>query len=231
MAPARRVATAFAVLSVLHVAAQLVGSPPLAIATKPLLMPALLWWVGLRLDPGRTRRWLAVALVASTAGDVLLIPGGEPWFLAGLGAFLVAQLAYVVTFAPWSAASVLGGRRWRALPYAVALVALLRLLVPGLGALAAPVVVYATVIMVMAAAATGVSRTTALGAGAFVVSDALIALTSLTELVALPRPGAFVMTTYLAGQALIVRGVVAAETARRDASDAAAGTDGATRSG
>lgn len=206
----RRWWAAFTALSVVHVAAQVLGAERVADVTKPGLMPLLIGVAATSLAPGRTRRLVVLALAWSTAGDVLLIPDGETWFLAGLGAFLVAQLTYVAAMRPWLGASALGVRRWRLVPYAAALVALLAAVLPGLGPLAPPVVVYAVVIMTMAAAATGVGRLAALGAASFVVSDALIALTSLTDLVALPRPGAWVMTTYLAGQAAIVGGLALA---------------------
>ena len=41
---------------------------------------------------------VVVALVLSLVGDVLLMLPGAHWFVFGLGAFLVAHLAYVVAF-------------------------------------------------------------------------------------------------------------------------------------
>ena len=217
-------ATVFGALAVVHVAAQALGTEVAGVedvlaVTKPLLMPALAGLAWTRTVPGRTRRWLVAALAASFVGDVALMPAGDTWFLVGLGAFLVAQCLHITAMWPWARRSVLVVRRWRALPYGAAAVALLAVLAPGLGALVWPVGVYAAVIVTMAAVATGVSRTAALGAISFVVSDALIALTGLTTLVSLPRPGAWVMATYVAGQALIVLGVSAA--ASEDASAAA----------
>ena len=208
-------ASALGVLAVVHVAAQVAGPEAAGVGvvltvTKPLLMPALAGLAWVRTVPGRTRRWLVAALAASLVGDVALMPAGEAWFLVGLAAFLVAQCLHITAMWPWVGRSVLVVGRWRALPYGVGALALLAVLAPGLGALVWPVGVYAAVIVTMAAVATGVSRTAALGAVSFVVSDALIALTGLTALVSLPRPGAWVMATYVAGQALIVLGVTAA---------------------
>jgi len=217
-------ASAFGAVAVVHVAAQAIGTDVAGVGvvltvTKPLLMPTLAGLAWVRTVPGRTRRWLVAALAASSVGDVALMPTGETWFLVGLAAFLVAQCLHITAMWPWVSRSVLVVRRWRALPYGVAAVALVAVLAPGLGALVWPVSVYAAVIVTMAAVATGVSSTTALGALSFVVSDALIALTGLTALVSLPRPGAWVMATYVAGQALIVLGLTAA--ASEDASAAA----------
>jgi uncharacterized membrane protein YhhN len=68
---------------------------------KPAVLLALLA-VALVYEPisPAVRPWLVVALLGSLAGDVLLLPGGP--FTAGLVAFLLAQLAYLVTFAQLS---------------------------------------------------------------------------------------------------------------------------------
>jgi uncharacterized membrane protein YhhN len=49
-------------------------------------------------DDPAMRFWFVVALVASLAGDVFLMLD-DRWFLAGLGAFLVGHLGYVVGLA------------------------------------------------------------------------------------------------------------------------------------
>lgn len=198
---------AFALAAVVHVSAQALGRADLADLTKPTLMPLLAGVAWTRLASGTLRTRVLLALAASLAGDVALMGDGEAWFLAGVGAFLVAQLTYLTAFRPWWARSVVRRRPSVALPYVALLGALLAAVLPGIGPLAVPVTVYGCVIVAMALAATGVSTVTALGAASFVVSDALIALTGLTDLVALPRPGAWVMATYAAGQAAIVAGL------------------------
>jgi uncharacterized membrane protein YhhN len=137
------------------------------------------------------------------------MPDGEVWFLAGLGAFLVAQLTYAVAFWPARADSVLS-RPLLALPYLAVLVGLLVLLWSDLGDLRLPVSVYAVVIVTMAVLATGINRTVAAGAALFVLSDALIALDTVAGLVQLPAHDFWVMLTYLAAQLLITVGVASA---------------------
>jgi uncharacterized membrane protein YhhN len=43
--------------------------------------------------------WAIVAVVLSMVGDILLIPKNKKAFLAGLGAFLIAHLAFAIAFA------------------------------------------------------------------------------------------------------------------------------------
>lgn len=129
------------------------------------------------------------------------------WFLAGLGAFLIAQLASAAVFWSDRAASVLA-RPVLVLPELGAFMALLAVLWAHLGTLRLPVTLYAVVIVAMAVLATGVNREVALGAALFVVSDALIARNSLAGLLRVSAPGFWVMATYLAAQGLIASGVV-----------------------
>ncbi len=127
-------------------------------------------------------RWaIAAGLLFSTAGDVfLMLPRDR--FVAGLASFLVAHLCYIGAFSsgvPFGAAPLL----W--LPFFAAGGVVVALVWPGLKpALRAPVVVYVIVIAAMAGQATGrwyvsgsmVALAAAVGAGLFVVSDAVLAI-------------------------------------------------------
>jgi uncharacterized membrane protein YhhN len=201
--------TVFITVAMLHLAGQLFGQDALHLVTKPLLMPALLAWFLTATPRSRFRTFVAVGLAWSWLGDLGLMPSGEAWFLAGLGAFLIAQVTYGVAFWPSRADSVLA-RPLLALPYLAVPVGLMVLLWDHLGDLRLPVAVYAVVIVAMAVLATGVNRTVAVGAALFVVSDALIALDSVAGLVRLPAHGFWVMLTYLAAQLLIAVGVTSA---------------------
>jgi uncharacterized membrane protein YhhN len=197
---------AFLAVSAVHLAGQLGGSDLVQTLTKPLLMPALFGWALTAVPASRLRTLLLVALGWSWLGDLGLMPDGDTWFLVGLGAFLVAQLTYAAAFWPFRRYSVLA-RPVTALPYAVVLLGLLAVLWGDLGDLRLPVTLYAVVIVSMAVLATGLNRATAVGAGLFVLSDALIALNSLTDTVQLPVHGFWVMLTYLAAQALLAQGL------------------------
>lgn len=152
-------------------------APALRLAVKPFPVLALAAWL-LTGKSGRETyaRRIAAGLGLSALGDVLLeFPAG---FVPGLGAFLLAHLAYAAAFIVRSRA----WQPWRALPFAVYGTAYLAFVSAGLGALAAPVTTYVIAIMAMlwrAAACLGVdprARCGLLGALLFACSDSLIGL-------------------------------------------------------
>jgi uncharacterized membrane protein YhhN len=160
------------------------------------------------------RPWLVLGLVASLAGDVLLLPPGR--FVPGLLAFLAAHLAYLVAFlllpgeVPWLVIGIVA---------AAALVATVgRALVRAASrvGLAGPVAAYLVAITLMAVAATRTGEVTAIaGAWLFVASDAMLGWGRLqAPAPGLPRGGGrtqrvAVMVTYHLGQVLILLALVA----------------------
>ncbi len=98
------------------------------------------------------RPWLVLGLVASLAGDVLLLPPGR--FVPGLLAFLVAHVAYLVAFlqlpgeVPWLVVGIVAA--------AVLVMTVGRVLVRAAApaGLAGPVAAYLVAITLMAVAAT-----------------------------------------------------------------------------
>jgi uncharacterized membrane protein YhhN len=170
---------------------------------KPGALVALVG-VALTLDPahGDVRAWFVVALVLSLAGDVfLMLPSDR--FVAGLSAFLLAHVAYVIGLTRHGGSA--GALFVAAIP--VVLVAGLlgaRFLraarSTGHGELVGPLVAYMAVIaaMVTCALASG-NVLAAVGAVLFMASDALIAETRFVG----PRRWApvVIMATYHLGQA------------------------------
>jgi len=73
-----------------------VGRRSIELVTKPLVI-VLLIGVAATLSPESGAQWLlfAGALVASLLGDVALLASAR-WFIAGLGAFVVAHSLYIV---------------------------------------------------------------------------------------------------------------------------------------
>jgi uncharacterized membrane protein YhhN len=157
-------------------------------------------------------RWLLVALFFGLLGDIALLGDTLPRFKAGVYAFLVGHLAYLVCFA------VLGlprpGWAWAGLAaLAVALVAT-RGVVPathrlGGAAMSVPVAVYSAVIgaMLVCAWFTG-EPWVAVGATVFVASDTILSINRFVR--PLPHARLALMVTYQVGQALIVVGVLGA---------------------
>jgi uncharacterized membrane protein YhhN len=183
---------------------------------KPLVLIALLaaavtWPAGTG-DGAAVRPWLVVALAASLAGDVLLLPPGR--FVAGLAAFLGAHLAYLVAFAllPGSVAWLVVG----VVIAGVVVATVGRALLPearrvGLGP---PVAGYLVAICAMAIAATRTGLPAAmLGAWLFVASDALLArgrfrAPSSRSPRGTARLRVAVMVTYHVGQAMLFMALI-----------------------
>ena len=196
----------FIAISVFHVAMIVVGDSGFVAASKPLLMPLLL--VGFLAAVPMTNRFIvglvAGGIVASWAGDVLLQSPGSMGFLMGLGAFLIAHLFYITTFAKVGS----GKPRIWAWAYIAWYLALVAILVPGLGALAVPVILYGAVLGTMAFLATRVNALVGWGGLLFLVSDTVLALDRFLPSFAMPSTDVVIMVTYLVGEGLIAYGMV-----------------------
>jgi uncharacterized membrane protein YhhN len=152
----------------------------LCLLVKPLPVLALLGWLH-DAPPSEYRRWISLGLIFSLLGDVLLAWPGD-LFVFGLGAFLVAHLAYLKAY-------LNDCRRLAVLPLILALgvgAVLLGILIShGLGPLLVPVIVYGLVISAMlwralARLGSDVPKRSAMlaaaGAVAFVFSDSVIGI-------------------------------------------------------
>lgn len=152
----------------------------LCLLVKPMPVLALLGWLH-DAPPCEYRRWISLGLIFSVVGDVLLAWPGD-LFVFGLGAFLLAHLAYLKAY-------LSDCRRQALLPLTLALgigAMLLAILISsGLGPLLIPVLVYGLVISAMlwralARLGTDVPQRSAwlaaAGAAAFVFSDSLIGI-------------------------------------------------------
>ncbi|MET7967028.1 lysoplasmalogenase [Micromonospora sp. NPDC005305] len=194
----------FGIVALVELVGVALDSTPAQWLAKPLLAPLLLaylWDRRRRLDP------VALGLVAATAGDVALLVPGRTAFLAGMGCFLVTQVAFLTAFL-----------RRRRPPVAAVAGYLLAwaggnaLLWDALGPLRLPVLGYSLALSLMAAAATGVSRRAAAGGALFLVSDLLIGVGVAGS--DFPGRDLLVMTTYAAALLLITTGWVAATAGR-----------------
>ncbi|MGV9499271.1 lysoplasmalogenase [Streptomyces sp. NPDC003642] len=210
----RLVLAAFALTALVDLACLAAGYDAGHTVAKPLLMPLLALWAALRRAP----RPLLAALLFGWGGDVLLLSDAEPAFLAGMASFAAGHLCYLVLFhrhgnryaVPRARAGLL------ALGYAVALTGTVALLWPDLPAeLRVPVAGYSLLLTAMAyGAGTRLGLHTGLGGALFLLSDTLIA-TGVADWPQPPRPDFWIMLTYLAAQALLAAGTLAALDARR----------------
>ena len=151
----------------------------LHVVFKPLTTLLLLAVVGY---PQTTfARWIAAGIVLSAVGDVALLWDSNRAFMVGLGAFLLAHIAYVIAF--------LGVAAWSPHVGVVAVIVtassllLLRATWKGAAGLHAATIAYAVVIsaMVVTAWATiggpvAMAPAAAVGAVLFYISDSSLAL-------------------------------------------------------
>jgi uncharacterized membrane protein YhhN len=193
------------------------------VVVKPLLMPALRI-AFTEATPGRYDRLTRSTKTAqglSWAGDVALLGSGERAFLAGVGSFFGAHLAYIAGFASVRDQRAETGPFHR--PGVLAALALWVVSAPILGLaarrsdpkLALPVVAYAGVLSTMFATSTLVGpavpprsrRTIQVGTGLFLLSDSILGLRKFLLRGEHPVLDSAVMATYTAGQAMIAAGV------------------------
>lgn len=152
----------------------------LCLLVKPLPVLALLGWLH-DAPASEYRRWISLGLIFSLLGDVLLAWPGD-LFVFGLGAFLVAHLAYLKAY-------LSDCRRFAVLPLLIACgvgTLLLGILIANdLGPLLVPVIIYGVAISTMlwralARLGTDVPKRSAwlaaAGALAFVFSDSMIGI-------------------------------------------------------
>lgn len=204
-------------VSVVHVAALAAGSEQLAAPTKLALMPllalAVLWGAAGGWTSAHTLLVAAITLSWLGDGAGVLLPG-IPTLPAMLLFFGLAHLCYIWLF--WRRLAVRRVPAWSAL-YAVWWIALLALLWPHLGGLAAAVAVYGLVLGGTAVAASRCHPLIVWGGVFFLTSDSVLAFR-------LFRPDAMpgwtspiVMLTYCLGQGLIAAGVLVSVRTRRAA--------------
>jgi uncharacterized membrane protein YhhN len=191
--------------AVLNTRAEVLGLRSQVYLFKPLATLALVALVLQARSGGasRYRTWIAAGLVASLAGDILLMLP-QRLFVAGLAAFLAAHLCYIRAFATDGA----GARAplYAGLPVFAAAIGVLTYLWPSLGPMRIPVACYVATISVMswqAIARWWIRRTpdaafAAAGSLFFLTSDSALAINRFVA----PYAGAalVVLGTYYAAQ-------------------------------
>jgi uncharacterized membrane protein YhhN len=207
---------AFSLLSVLHLLGHLVSFELVIAFTKPLLMVALalyfIYSVGLK---SKTHLLIFIGLIFSQLGDTFLMyaSGDMNFFMAGIGAFLVTQCLYSISFYSYytDIQGFLKNNRFFILPFVLFWIGMLYVLLPVLpNPLKIPVAIYSAVIVVMNLMALNLKtkmqpshwRILMCGTLLFLLSDTLIAVNKF--LMPLPIEGLLIMSTYLVGQLMIV---------------------------
>ncbi len=195
------------------------GSPKSA-RTKPALVSLLTLCVVFAVP--QPQPVLIAALAASWLGDVLLMPKGEKWFVAGGVSFLLSHLLFILVYLPYI--------RWApslcfaAVPaFAVYLgvsAAVMRAIranapkamrVPLFLYLAANSVMNVFALMMLCVAPSPGRALAFTGAVLFFASDCILFLSRYWDQKdRVPKRGFLIMLTYISGEALIAFGVLSA---------------------
>jgi uncharacterized membrane protein YhhN len=182
--------------------------------TKPLLMPLLaMFYYSTSKDPDIL---VIIALTFAFIGDVALMwPWKKPFFITGLGSFLLGHLVYVFIFL--RSVDFLSGNYYLLIltvPFAFAGYFIYKKLSNYLGDMKLPVVIYMIVIMLMCFLS--ITRICCysgpqlylpvIGSLFFVISDTILAFYEFKS--KFPRGGVYYMSTYILAQLLIVLGLL-----------------------
>jgi uncharacterized membrane protein YhhN len=185
---------------------------------KPLLMPVLIAAVILFTQKTSGRKIIIAALFFSLLGDVFLLLDDKNtlFFIAGLIYFLITHLLYISYFMKIRRN---GRSLLRQYPFIIGLIilyiaGLLFLLIPKLGNLKIPVIIYACIIgtmlfyslMLPYSINKKVRASFISGAILFVISDSLLAINKFYQ--SFPLAAVFIMLTYCAAQYFIVKGFI-----------------------
>jgi uncharacterized membrane protein YhhN len=215
----------FGVVLVLHLLFRGLEIDPYQTITKVLLAPLLALWAWQFDGP----RLLVVGLVFCFLGD-LFMDLGASWFIAGMAAFALAHICFIALFVKRGAVDALRAslaappERWRAVVVALYVVGAIVFVVwawPGFPSDIRPVVpVYALLLVGTATTSIVLDTRAGIGAGLFVVSDALIAIGWDQYGIAETWQRVTVMALYAFGIFLITAGVLNRERrTRRIAAD------------
>lgn len=211
---------------------EVIEYPLIDYLAKPVMMPLLLAYllsqVGRRSVFARERGkpgyagLVACGLFFSWIGDLLLLVSGrgEIFFVTGMAAFLLAHLSYCAAFLQpvlttgGEGRPLLSRRPYLVTPFVLLLILVYPRILPSLGALALPVLLYAVAILTMAALALNLhgllpprnATVTLSGALLFLAADTILALNRFA--LDIPASGFLVMVTYMPAQFLITEGAI-----------------------
>ncbi len=184
---------------------------------KPLLVSSLLiYFLSATKNVTSPLKYLtAFALLFSIAGDILLMfaNNNELFFLLGLSAFLIAHIFYIITFHKIKTKEKIEGKWQWAVVVAIYYFFIISLLMPHLGEMKIPVLVYGLVISFMLLVAmllydlpdNKTAKYILTGAIMFVISDSMLAINKFYQ--PFEWGGWAIMLTYIAAQLLLTKGL------------------------
>jgi len=188
---------------------------------KPAVMIILFLWLWTSTGLNSASLWFGIGILLSLAGDVFLLISLDRLFLAGLVAFLLAHLAYLVGFnipipeiSAWGfvLAVIVGLGGVRVIRRIIAPLA-----ASGQGRIRMPIIIYSTVISLMLLSAMmkmtditwNANAATLVGVGAFLfyVSDIILAWHKFVAPIQYGR--IYNIGAYHLGQIMLIAGVIA----------------------
>lgn len=188
--------------------------------TKPAVMVCLLLWLVLRTGVEDSMLWFGLGILFSLVGDVLLLAPQDRMFIAGLVAFLLTHICYLLGFRE----QLLHPQLWTLVVMFFILLNGIRLLrriasamhASGQTALVKPIIFYGLVVSLMLAAAmstlsdpawkAGAALLVSAGAFLFWASDLMLAW---NKFVSPLRSGRLpIILSYQLGQIALIAGVI-----------------------
>jgi uncharacterized membrane protein YhhN len=206
----------FILLSILYLGCSLFNLVIWVFYLKPLLLLPLI--VAIFISTSfKNKIILLIALVFSWLGDILLLFVFKDaiYFMLGLAAFLTVHICYIILFA--TELKKANGKielKKGLIVIAIYLITMLVVLIPHLGGLTIPVIIYAIVISTMLYVAYLLSFHWAkpasifllTGSVSFILSDSILAFDKFYQ--PIPMPGLLIMATYLYAQWALVRSCI-----------------------
>ena len=208
----------FWIFAIVDVIAAGRGMHVLHAGLKPLLIPILLIAVLLHTKASKGRSLFITGLIFSSLGDIFLLAEeyNKSFFIPGLMCFLLTHLFYSWYFLQIESVgnSLLKQRPWLIFVILLYTGALLALLIPSLGQLTVPVVLYACILTGMLLCCLlafnfvnhAAGNLFVVGTVFFVLSDSLLAIDKFYASFA--YAGFFIMLTYSLAQYFIVKGFI-----------------------
>lgn len=204
-------------ISLIYLLALLFGYEHLDLYLKPALIP-LLGFAVYAYKRFPSRNSLLTALAFSWVGDIVLLFAdiAEIYFILALASFLISHLIYCTLFNKQKAVEIRNNIVFRigCLIILLYVVGMISFLLPTLGTLKVPVIIYAFVISTMLLFAFNGflswskpgNKYVFYGALIFVVSDSILAIDKFYT--PIQKGSFFIMVTYLVAQYLIVDGIL-----------------------
>jgi len=204
-------------ISLIYLLALLFGYEYLDLYLKPALIP-LLGFAVYAYKRFPSRNSLLTALAFSWVGDIVLLFAdiAEIYFILALASFLISHLIYCTLFNKQKAVEIRNNIVFRigCLIILLYVVGMISFLLPTLGTLKVPVIIYAFVISTMLLFAFNGflswskpgNKYVFYGAVTFIISDSILAINKFYT--PIQKGSFFIMVTYLVAQYLIVDGIL-----------------------